>query len=253
MNLPFLGGVIGIGDPSQPPPYNVDQAKLNDRLHIFAQDSWKVRPRFTLNYGLAWSFESTLVNRDLVKPKYLAPVYGSDLSPTNNNYHNFSPALGFAWQPDKGAKTVVRGGFGIYYDTELLCIGSQERAFTGRSGTDEVSQSDQRYHKHVSRHFRFRHRWKPVPVGAALPRRPDNITLAQYLQLQNAQLPGPEGSTRAQEPKRSVNSQHRNQQAGNNFIPRIIRYSEGCISTWACSVNFGAIWCFPLTSYGGFT
>jgi hypothetical protein len=65
MNLPFAGGVVGVGDPGQPPPYNVDKAKVNSRLRFYSQDTWRIKPRFTLNYGLAWNFESTLVNRDL--------------------------------------------------------------------------------------------------------------------------------------------------------------------------------------------
>ena len=132
------GGVVGIGDPSQPPPYNVDKAKINNRNHFYIQDTWKVRPRLTLNYGLGWSFESTLVNGDLDKPKYLAPLYGSDLTPTNNNYHNFTPAIGFAYQADKSAKTVIRGGFGIYFDTESLWRRLQERAFTGPVGNGRI-------------------------------------------------------------------------------------------------------------------
>ncbi|MEO6726996.1 MAG: TonB-dependent receptor, partial [Blastocatellia bacterium] len=127
--LPFLGGVVGVGDPSQPPPYNVDKAKINNRMRFYGQDTWKVTPKFTLNYGLAWNFESTLVNRDLDKPKYLAPLYGSDLSATNNNYNNFSPSLGIAYAPN--TKTVIRAGAGIYWDTELLYRRLQERAFIG--------------------------------------------------------------------------------------------------------------------------
>ena len=45
MNLPFAGGVVGVGDPGQPPPYNVDKAKANQRMRFYAQDTWKVRDR----------------------------------------------------------------------------------------------------------------------------------------------------------------------------------------------------------------
>ncbi|HEX5082213.1 MAG TPA: carboxypeptidase regulatory-like domain-containing protein, partial [Blastocatellia bacterium] len=129
LNLPFAGAVVGVGDPSQPPPYNIDKAKINQRLRFFGQDTWKIKPNFTFNYGLAWNFESTLVNSDLDKPQYLAPLYGSDLSPTKKNYYNFSPALGFAWNPDKGNKTVLRGGAGIYWDTEQLWMRLEERGY----------------------------------------------------------------------------------------------------------------------------
>jgi len=73
--------LVGVGDPSQPPPYNVDKAKPNNRYRFYGQDTWKIRPRLTFNYGLAWEFESNLFNEDLTKPAFLAPLYGSDLKP----------------------------------------------------------------------------------------------------------------------------------------------------------------------------
>jgi hypothetical protein len=221
MNLPFLGGVIGVGDPSQPPPYNVGEAKLNDRLHFFAQDSWRVRPRFTLNYGLAWSFESTLVNRDLDKPKFLAPIYGSDLSATNNNYHNFSPALGFAWQPDRSSKTVIRGGFGIYYDTEYLYRRLQERAFTGPVGNGRIQYPTGGLINTFPGIFNISTGVTPVPIGAPVPANSlSNLTLAQYLQLQNAQLPA---ITASLAPKNLNDLSIRNidiSKAGNQLYPK---------------------------------
>ena len=191
LNLPFLGAVIGIGDPSQPPPYNVGQAKINNRYHLFVQDSWRIKPRLTLNYGLAWEYESTLVNGDLKKPQYLAPLYGSDLSPTNNNPHNFSPALGFAWTVDKSQKTVVRGGAGIYYDTELLYRRLQERAYIGPVGNGRVQFSASGLTNTLPGIIDISRGGVPVPVGAALPNGDlTNMTLGQYLQLQAAQAPG---------------------------------------------------------------
>ncbi|MCX6593048.1 MAG: carboxypeptidase regulatory-like domain-containing protein [Acidobacteria bacterium] len=191
LNLPFAGGVIGIGDPSQPPPYNVDQAKLNKRHHWFFQDSWRVRPRLTLNFGLAWSFESTLVNRDLSKPKYLAPLYGNDLTPTNNNYKNFSPAGGFAYQVGGSRKTVIRGGFGIYYDTEALYRRLQERAFTGPVGNGRIQFPTSGLTNTLPNIIDFGLGGRPLPVGAPLVTSGfTNMTVGQYLTLQNAQVPG---------------------------------------------------------------
>jgi hypothetical protein len=189
LNLPFLGAVIGVGDPSQPPPYNIDQAKQNNRMHTFFQDTWKVRPRFTLNYGLAWGFESTLVNRDLNKPAFLAPVYGSDLSPTNNNYKNFSPALGFAWTLDKSAKTVVRGGFGIYYDTELLYRRLQERAFDGPVGNGRIQFPATGFTNIFPGILDLSLGGVPVPIGAAVPSgHLSNMTLGQFQQIYAQQI-----------------------------------------------------------------
>jgi len=190
LNLPFLGGVVGIGDPSQPPPYNVDQAKVNNRYRVYAADSWRVKPSFTLNYGLGWSFESTLVNRDLPKPAFLAPLYGSDLSPTNNNYHNFEPTLGFAWTVDKAQKTVVRGGFGIYYDTESLYRRLQERAFIGPVGNGRIQFPTTGFTNIFPGIVNISLGGAPVPVGAPLPSgQLMNLTLGQYLQIQQQQAP----------------------------------------------------------------
>lgn len=187
LNLPFLGGVVGVGDPSQPPPYNVDKAKLNQRMRFYGQDTWKVTPKFTLNYGLAWNFESTLVNRDLDKPKYLAPIYGSDLSPTNNNYKNFSPSLGIAYSLN--SKTVIRAGAGIYWDTELLWRRLQERAFTGPVGNGRIQVPNTVFTNIFPGIVNISRGGTPIAVGTALPSgEVTNLTVGQYQQILRQQL-----------------------------------------------------------------
>ncbi|MCC7499327.1 MAG: carboxypeptidase regulatory-like domain-containing protein [Bryobacterales bacterium] len=133
LKLPLQAFALGIGDPSQPPPYNAQNARNNRRYQLYWQDTWHVHPRFTLNYGLGWQFESTLTNHDLDKPALLAPIMDS-LEATGNSYRNFSPSLGFAWNLGKDNKTVVRGGFGIYYDTRELSQRLGERSEIGPVG-----------------------------------------------------------------------------------------------------------------------
>jgi hypothetical protein len=189
MNLPFAGGVVGVGDPGQPPPYNVDQAKVNQRMRFYAQDTWKVKDRLSINYGLAWNFESTLVNRDLDKPAYLAPLYGSDLSPTQNNYNNFSPAFGFAWTLDEQSKTVVRGGAGLYWETELLWRRLRERAAIGPVGNGRLQVPHTSF-TNIFPGIINLNTGQPVPVGAALPAsgQVTNMTIGQFMQIYNAQI-----------------------------------------------------------------
>lgn len=211
LNLPFAGGVVGVGDPGQPPPYNVDKAKVNSRMRFYLQDTWRVRPHLTINYGLAWNFESTLVNRDLDKPAYLAPLYGSDLSPTKNNYNNWSPSFGFAWTLDENSKTVVRGGAGLYWETELLWRRLRERAAIGPVGNGRLQVP----------HTAFTNIFpgiinlvtgQPVAVGAPLPASGavTNLTVGQFMQIYNAQI----GALQAQLAPRGDDLSVRNIQLG---------------------------------------
>ncbi len=63
---------------------------------IYGQDSWKVTPSFTLNYGLRYELDS----------QYL---------PLTTYKKDFAPRVSFAWDPFNDHKTVIRGGYGIFY------------------------------------------------------------------------------------------------------------------------------------------
>ena len=140
MRLPVAAFILGIGDPSQP-SYHAERAKANDRYHLYVQDSWHASSRLTLNYGLGWQHETNVLNHDLAKPAYLAPIYGSDLSPTKKNYKNFSPAVGFAYSIGNGRPTAIRGGAGIFYDTQLGWWRLGERAVVGGSGRQFIQNA----------------------------------------------------------------------------------------------------------------
>jgi hypothetical protein len=63
---------------------------------FYAQDSWQLRPNFTLSFGLRYELDSQ---------------YGT----VSTDNDNFAPRLSFAWDPFNDHKTVVRGGYGIFY------------------------------------------------------------------------------------------------------------------------------------------
>jgi hypothetical protein len=91
----------------------------NEDLALFAQDSWKIRPNFTLNYGLRW--EAQIFPDPVVDPSQTAygiflndPRFPSD-GTLPNQTNEFQPRVGFAWDISKVGKSVVRASAGIYY------------------------------------------------------------------------------------------------------------------------------------------
>jgi hypothetical protein len=95
---------------------------------FYGQDSWKVRPNFTLSYGLRYQFNgvpyeqngnlSNLFTDASGKAPFTFTLVGPGSGHLlyNNDFKNYEPRFGFAWDPWKNGKTSVRGGYGIFHD-----------------------------------------------------------------------------------------------------------------------------------------
>jgi Carboxypeptidase regulatory-like domain/TonB dependent receptor len=134
LQLPLAGFATGVGDPGQPQAFNFGEAAHNNRYRLFVADQWRVNNRFTLSAGLAYVYEDKLMNHDFNRPQILSALLGGDLRNPPRDRNNFDPSLGFAWDVTGKGRTVIRGGAGIYHDSNLFWTRLVERAYTGPSG-----------------------------------------------------------------------------------------------------------------------
>jgi hypothetical protein len=106
----------------------------NKPIAFFAQDSWKVRPNLTLNYGVRYDYElteqiPTLPLRDPLSGIMLSAdqvLAAQDAMGVQQGFprdkNNWAPRLAVAWDPWNDGKTSIRAAFGIFYDHPLLAI-----------------------------------------------------------------------------------------------------------------------------------
>lgn len=124
---------------------DMNRGLRNIDFSAFAQDEWRVAPRFTLNYGLRYEISTPFVDiRDRMNswspglqstvypnapkgllfpgdegvPRGIAPVYRKALM----------PRIGVAFDPDGSGKTSIRAAYGIYYDSFTNGVGGPLQA-----------------------------------------------------------------------------------------------------------------------------
>ena len=106
----------------------------NKPLAAFAQDSWKIRPNLTFNYGVRYDYE---VTAQIPTLPFADPLSGINLSAADTlaaqdalnvqqgfprDKNNWAPRVALAWDINNDAKTVVRAAYGMFYDHPLLAI-----------------------------------------------------------------------------------------------------------------------------------
>ena len=113
-------------------------------LYLFAQDSWKIKPNLTLNYGLRWELNTPIADISkhvqTFRPGQVSTVYPckdtvntdcSSMTPvglvvpgdagvsdalTQTYYKSFAPRIGISWSPGTSGKTSIKAGWGLFYN-----------------------------------------------------------------------------------------------------------------------------------------
>lgn len=109
---------------------NLQVGIKSDELAFFVQDSWRLRPNFTLQLGLRWEGQynsspdasnTALVN---TVSNFTSPTGYTNIDPSfiPDSANQWAPRVGFAWDPFNDSRTVVRGFAGIYYARSPLLL-----------------------------------------------------------------------------------------------------------------------------------
>jgi hypothetical protein len=134
----FAGFLLGIPDTSSIAFGNADKYFRANAYDAYITDDWRMNPGFTLNVGVRWEYGAPiteiygrLVNLDIT-PGFTAtaPVVANKPigSLTSQAYPNslihpdkrgFQPRVAFSWRPMSASSMVVRGGYGVYYNTSV--------------------------------------------------------------------------------------------------------------------------------------
>jgi hypothetical protein len=126
----FAGFLLGIPDTISIAHGNADKYLRATVNEAFVNDDFRVKPGLTINAGLRWEYWSPvtekygrLVNLDVAAGFTAAtPVIardGQSQAFPHPDRNNISPRIAFSWRPFAASSTILRGGYGIYYDTSI--------------------------------------------------------------------------------------------------------------------------------------
>ncbi len=204
LNLPIsaapaaLYSGVALGNGSWPGSYDPGQGGINNRIHPWVADTWKLRSNLTVNFGLSYDLETGLFSSFLSRPQYLAPILNGTtggvpggLGATQPRNLDFAPQFGFAWSPGKGRKTVIRGGAGMYWDTNPVWQQFREDSSIGPVGDGRITLAASAFTNIFPNiYIQTSTGVQALPVGGALPVNAlSNLTLGDFLQIINQQIP----------------------------------------------------------------
>ena len=119
----FLGGYLASASIARG---NAERQVFINTFDLFAQDSWQLTPTLNFNYGVRYDYvqpmHSLYKNLSVFRPELTASAglafQGNQISEVYpSDWMNFSPRVGFSYAPAMWKGTVLRGGFGMFFDT----------------------------------------------------------------------------------------------------------------------------------------
>jgi Carboxypeptidase regulatory-like domain/TonB dependent receptor len=140
----------------------------NTGFYLYAQDSWKIKPNLTLNYGLRWELNTPLADKaqhvETFRPGQSSTVYpcggsstdctsqdavglvvpgdpGVPAGMTTTYYKAFAPRIGIAWSPGSSGKTSIRAGWGLFYNPIEQLVLAQFGAEPPFGGSSSLSET----------------------------------------------------------------------------------------------------------------
>lgn len=92
----------------------------NKPMGFFAQDSWRVNRHLAVNYGVRYDLEISPLFAPATAVNAAAEQALGVVEGIPRDYKNVAPRVGLAWDPAGNGKTVIRAGYGMFYDHPLL-------------------------------------------------------------------------------------------------------------------------------------
>jgi len=128
LNYPALNVVLGnaAGFSTEKPSFGFPFGGLgpDNRISWYIGDTWKLKPNFTLTYGLRYVRDTGRTDSDLPANPQISQLFDNQFysglgDAVRNPNKNFAPQLGVAWDPLKNGKTVFRAGIGLFYENSI--------------------------------------------------------------------------------------------------------------------------------------
>ncbi|HXO34650.1 MAG TPA: carboxypeptidase regulatory-like domain-containing protein [Candidatus Acidoferrales bacterium] len=124
LNYPASGGYVlgnGLGFSTTKSALGFPAGGLgpDNRMLFYLGDSWKLKPNFTVTYGLRYERDTGRTDSQyaaIPELNSLLPGIGNTVNQPNKN---FGPDLGFAWDPARNGKTAIRGGIGLFWENAV--------------------------------------------------------------------------------------------------------------------------------------